>query len=123
MVPTWEKIGAYIDAGGLEHVDIYNEQVAPREKGGRAVKGARKDVDSDQLSCFGWAFRRGCRLERKGDPSKYRHDPAETSRKQKESGGGVSGAAHKKPKAGVCTVPIASASGNGDGGGKRWKLC
>ena len=22
VVPTWAKIGAYIDAGGLEHVDI-----------------------------------------------------------------------------------------------------
>ena len=46
VVPTWAKIGAYIDAGGLGHVDIHKEPVAPREKGGRAVKRARKDEGS-----------------------------------------------------------------------------
>ena len=59
-----------------------------------------------------------CRFERKGDPCKYRHDPADKSREQKESGGGASGAAHKKPKAGVRAVPSASASENRYGGGK-----
>ena len=123
VVPTWEKVGACIDAGGLEHVDVHNEPVAPCERGGRAVKRARKDEDSAQLPCFGWVFRRGCQFERKGDPCKYRHDPADKFREQKDSGGGASGAAHKKTKAGVCTVLSASASEDGDGNGKRWKLC
>ena len=118
MVPTWAKIGAYIDAGGLEHVDIHKEPVAPRDKEGRAVKRARKNEGSAQLPCFGWASRGGCRFERKGDPCKYRHDPTDKSREQKGSGGGASGASHKKPKAGVRTVPSASASGDGDGSGK-----
>ena len=123
VVPTWEKSGAYTDAGGLEHIDIHNEPVVPREKGGRAVKRARKDEDSAQLPCFSWTSRRECRFERKRDLCKYRHDPPDKFRKQKESGGGASGAAHKKPKAGVRTVPSASASGDGDGSGKRWKFC
>ena len=123
VVPTWENIGANIDAGGPGHVDIHNEPVAPREKGGLSVKHARKDEDSAHLPCFGWAFRRGCRFERKGDPCKYRHDPADKFGEQKESGGGASEAAHKKPKPGVHTLPRASASGDGDGSGKKWKLC
>ena len=57
VVPTWAKIGIYIDAGGLEHFDIQKEPVAPDEKGGRAVTRARKDEDSAQLTCFGWASR------------------------------------------------------------------
>ena len=60
----------------------------------------------------------GCLFERKRDLCKYRHDSADESRGQKESGGGASGVAHKKPKAGVRTVPSASSSGDGDGGGK-----
>ena len=51
VVPTWAKIVAYIDAGGLEHVDIHKEPVAPREKRGRAVKRGRKNEDSAQLLC------------------------------------------------------------------------
>ena len=117
-VPTWAKIGAYIDAGWQEHVDIHKEPVAPREKEGRAVKRARKDEDSAQLPCCGWASWGGCRFEPKGDPCKYRHDPTDKFREQKESGGGASGAAHKKPKTGVRTVPSASASGDGEGSGK-----
>ena len=58
-VPTWAMIGTYIDAGGLEHVDIAKEPVAPREKGGRADKRARKNEDSAQLPCFGWACHGG----------------------------------------------------------------
>ena len=118
MVPIWAKIWVYIGAGGLEHVDIHKEPVAPREKGGRAVKRARKDEDSVQLPCFGWASRGGCLFDRKGNPCKCRHDPTDKSCEQKETGGGASGAAHKKPKAGVRTVPSASASGDGDGSGK-----
>ena len=118
VVPTCAKVGVFIDAGGLEHVDIHKEEVAPREKEGRAVKRARKDEDSAQLPCFGWASRGGYWFERKGDPCKYRHDPTDKSREQKESGGGASGTAHKKPKAGVSTVLSASASGDGDGSGE-----
>ena len=59
-----------------------------------------------------------CRFKRKRDPCKYRRDSTGKSREQKESGGGANGAAHKKPKAGVRTVPSASASGDGDGSGK-----
>ena len=66
---------------------------------------------------FGWASQEGCRFEQKINPFKYRHDPTDKSREQKESGGGASGATHKKPKAGVCMVPSASASGDGDGSG------
>ena len=87
VVPTWAKIGAHIDADGLEHVDIHKEPVAPREKGGREVKRARKDEVSAQLPCFGWASREECRFEQKGDPCKYRHDPTDKSREQNESGG------------------------------------
>ena len=118
MVPIWAKIGAYIDSGGLEHGDVPKEPVVPREKGGRAVKRARGDKDSAQLLCFGWASRHGCRFERKGGPCKYGHDPADKFREKKESGRGASGTAHKKPKAGVRTVPSASASGDEDGSGK-----
>ena len=39
VVPTWAKIGAYIDAGGLEHGDIYKEPVVPREKEGVRSNG------------------------------------------------------------------------------------
>ena len=85
--PTWSKIAAYIDAGGLEHVDIHKDPVATREKGGCAVKRARRDTDSAQLPCFGWASQRGCRFEWKGDPCNYRHDPADKFRGEKQSGG------------------------------------
>ena len=119
MAPTWAKIGAYNDAGGgLENGEIHKEQVVPREKGGGAVKRARRDDDPSQLPCFGWASRWGCRFERNGGPYKNRHDPADKFREQNESGGGACGAAHKKPKADVRTVPSASASGDGVGSGK-----
>ena len=118
LVPIWAKFGAFIDAGGLEDVDIHKQPVAPREKGGRAVKRARRDEDSAQLPCFGWASRRGRRFERNDNPCKYRHDPADKFREQKESGGGASGAARKKPKADVRTVPSAFTTGDGDGSRK-----
>ena len=53
VLPTWTKIGAYIDAGELEHVDIHKDPVETREKGGRAVKRVCRDEDSAQLPCFG----------------------------------------------------------------------
>ena len=59
-----------------------------------------------------------CRFEWKGDPCKYRHDPTDKSREQNESGGGASGAVHKKPKAGIHTVSNAFAAGDGEGSGK-----
>ena len=41
-LPTWAKVGAYIDAGRLAHVDIH-------ENGERTVKRPRGDRDSAQL--------------------------------------------------------------------------
>ena len=83
VLPTWSKIAAYIDAGRLEHVDTHKDPVATREKGGRAVKRARRDTDCARLPCFGWASQCGCRFERKGDRCKYRHDPADKFRGEK----------------------------------------
>ena len=118
VVPTWAKIGVYSDAGGLEHVDIHKEPVAPRAKGGRAsnVRARMKTPLSFRASVGPPG--EGCWFERKGDPCKYHHDPTDKSQEQKEGGGSASGAAHKKPKAGVRTVPSAAASGDGDGSGK-----
>ena len=87
------------------------------------VKRTREDEDSAHLPFFGWASRRGCRFEQKGDPCKYRYDLAENVRKEKGIGEGASGAAHKKRKAGVRTVSIPPTSGDGDGSGTRLKLC
>lgn len=64
VVPNWAKVGAYIDGG-----DIHKNPVAPHEKGRRAVERAHRDADYAQLPCFAWATQRGCRFERKGDPS------------------------------------------------------
>ena len=77
---------------------MYKKPVAPREKGMRAVKNAHKGEDSAQFPCLGWASRRGCRLERQGGPCKYRHDPADKFRAQKESGEGGSGVHTRKPR-------------------------
>ena len=118
MVLTWAKIGIYIDAGGLEHVDIHKEPVAPREKGGRAVKRAPKNEDSAQLPCFGWASRGDAgSSEREIRASTATNRPTNTGNRKK-SDGGAGWAAHKKPKAGVRTTPSASASGDGGGSGK-----
>ena len=92
-LPTWTKIGAYIDAGGLEHVDILKDPVATREKGGRTVHRAHRDADSAQLPCLGWASQRGCRFKRKGDPCRYRHDRAGKFQGEKQGGEGASGVA------------------------------
>ena len=78
-------------------------------------KAVRSNVRSrfktpPRFRLFGWASQGGCRFKRKRNPFKYRHYPTDKSREQKESGGGASGAEHKKPKAGVRTVPSASAS-------------
>ena len=117
-VLTWAHLNAYIDFGGPKHTDIHKKPVAHREKGKRAVKRAHRDEDSAQFPCFRWASRRRCRLERKEDPCKNRHEPADKFREQKEGGRGTSGAEQKKPKAGVCTVPSAFASEEGDGIGQ-----
>lgn len=45
VVPRWVNINAYIDAGGLDHVDIHKDTVAHQQQGVRAVKRARRDED------------------------------------------------------------------------------
>ena len=59
VLPTWAKVGAYIDAGRLTHVDIHTDRVAPRETGRRSVKRPRSDEDSAQLPSFDCVSQRG----------------------------------------------------------------
>ena len=50
VLPTWTKVGVYNNAGRLAHIDIHQDPVAPREKGGRTVKCPRRDEDSARLT-------------------------------------------------------------------------
>ena len=49
VLPNWGKVGAYIDAGRLAHVDTHKYPVAPRGQGGHTVKRPRWDEDYAQL--------------------------------------------------------------------------
>ena len=62
VVPTWAKIRVYIDAGGLEHIDIHKDPEATRDRGGRADKRARGDGDAALQPCFGRYSQRACRF-------------------------------------------------------------
>ena len=115
VVPTLAKIRAYMDAGGLEHVDIHKGPVATRVKGGRAGKRARRDGDAVQQPCFGWSSHRDCLFLKKGEPCKFSHDPAYKFRGDKQAGGSASGAANKKAKAAGSAASAASTSGDGGG--------
>ena len=48
-LPTWAKVGAYIDAGRMAHVAIHRDPVALLENGGRTVERPRRDEDIAQL--------------------------------------------------------------------------
>ena len=69
VLPTWTKVGAYLDAGGLEHVDIHKDPVATREKEGVRLN-ARAGTQTP-LSC-----RVLVEPSSVGDPCKYRHHPS-----------------------------------------------
>lgn len=100
VVPVWDKLDAFIDAGGLMNVE---EAAAERPAKQRKVGDKVARVDK---VCFGWRNNQTCRF---GDSCLFTHEGA-----SKSGGGAGKGAATKK--AGGSAAAGRSAAGAQGGG-------
>lgn len=119
VVPTWAKIRAFINAGGLANVEVHRSPSPRGENEERGRKRAHSDMVASRSKCRAWAGKRGCRFEIKGLSCKYKHDPAFKYRGDNQSGNsGSSGLGGRKKRRTGTGGALAAAAPRDTGGGQ-----